>query len=369
MSFERIYREDVVMTDAKTATSGQGFVGWRCPSNIALVKYWGKYKGQIPANPSISFSLAHAVTQTTIDYKISRDAPTISFYFGGVRNLPFEKKIIKYLNTLKPYFPFLSNVSMIISSHNSFPHSAGIASSASAMGALALCLCAMEKLLKKDTSPDNSTFFQKASFMARLGSGSASRSLFGGFSLWGEHEAVEGSSNEVAIPLPVKVHERFTTLKDAILLVDSGEKKISSSRGHAFMNQHPYAKQRFSEARKNITGLLDILQRGDTRAFYRLVEHEALSLHAMMMTSDPGYILLKRDTIEIIQKVTKYRESFGIPFCFTLDAGANVHILYDSDHEERVEDVINQEFKKHCEQEQVIFDQIGNGPRPLNQQS
>jgi diphosphomevalonate decarboxylase len=366
MSLEQNYQDHARALETISSPSIEGIVGWRCPSNIALVKYWGKYKGQIPANPSISFSLQQAITQTSVNFKCNNGNPDIHFYFEGMRNLSFEHKIQQFLKNIQSYFPFLSHTNLIISSHNTFPHSSGIASSASAMGALALCLCNIECQIKNAEHAFDESFYQKASFIARLGSGSAARSVYGGYNIWGRHKEVEGSSDEISRPLPFKIHDDFMQLKDAILLVDPGEKKVSSTQGHSFMEKHPYAKQRFEQARNNISELLMILQNGDRQSFFRLVEHEAMSLHAMMMTSTPGYILLKPNTLEILELITKYRESYGIPFCFTLDAGANVHILYNHANKEKIEEIINNEFKKYCNNEQIIFDTIGEGPQSLN---
>jgi len=347
----------------KAKTTLSGHVGWRCASNIALVKYWGKHPGQLPANPSVSFTLANAVTQTTIDYEINRSKAGARFYFEGKRNLVFERKIMKYLDQLQTTFPFLKETELVISSHNTFPHSSGIASSASSFGALALCLCSIEAALNQtdNEAPDNS-FFEKASSVARLGSGSASRSVYGGFCLWGETPGYGQSSDEKAIPVPITIHENFKTIKDAILLVDKTEKSISSTQGHNMMKNHPYAEKRFAEARKNVTSLLKIMEKGDLPSFFRLVEHEALSLHAMMMTSNPGFILLKPNTLQIIGKITKLRESYGIPLCFTLDAGANVHVLYTQDQREKIEEIIANDFSAFCEKDGIIYDNIGQGP-------
>ncbi len=116
------------------------------------------------------------------------------------------------------------------------PHSSGIASSASAMGALALCLLSMEEQITGHPSSDP---MKKASFLARLGSGSASRSLHPGFALWGYSKAWPGSSDEFAIPVQ-GIHENFVAIRDSILIVDPGSKKLSSSAGHALMETNAF---------------------------------------------------------------------------------------------------------------------------------
>ena len=208
-------------------TKTENSVKWESPSNIAIVKYWGKKGIQIPINPSISFSLSNAVSETEIIYTPKQDTDKVSFdfYFEGIRNHDFEDKILKYLTQNKSEFKLLEQYHLSIKSKNTFPHSAGIASSASSMSSMVLCLLSIEhkeKHLSKDA------FLKKASYFSRLASGSACRSVYPGFSLWGETSALHSSSNEYAVPLS-EIHPVFNDLQDSILIVSSKQKKISSS--------------------------------------------------------------------------------------------------------------------------------------------
>jgi diphosphomevalonate decarboxylase len=165
----------------------EGLVRWKSPSNIAIVKYWGKYGQQLPRNPSISFTLQNAFTDTLLQYfpKTGKsEGITLKFNFEGAPKPAFEKKINDLLESLLPIFPFIQQLQLHIHSTNSFPHSAGIASSASSMSALALCLCSLEQTLF-GTLSNKDAFLQKASFVARLGSGSACRSVFPLAARWG----------------------------------------------------------------------------------------------------------------------------------------------------------------------------------------
>jgi diphosphomevalonate decarboxylase len=112
------------------------------------------------------------------------------------------------------------------------------------------------------------------------------------------------------------------------LLIHEGQKVGFFNVGHGLMKTNPYAERRFQEARENFAPLKEILKSGDIQGFIRLVEHEALTLHAMMMMSEPAFILMKTGTLEVINSVWKYREETGKSFVFTLDAGANVHLLF-----------------------------------------
>ena len=158
---------------------------------------------------------------------------------------------------------------------------------------------------KKILNPEitDEKFYRKASFLARLGSGSACRSIEGELIVWGEHSDIEESSNLYGIKFPYKVHKNFRNYQDTVLLVDEGKKLVSSTVGHQLMHNHPFAKQRFQQANKNISKISKVLQNGNFKEFINIVESEALSLHAMMMTSDPYFILMKPNTLKIIMKI------------------------------------------------------------------
>jgi len=332
--------------------SGKGSFVSSCPSNIAIVKYWGKYGEQKPRNPSLSYTLGKAQTISTVDWECGIGmTPSTRFLFEGKPAPAFESKVQAFIRTASTYLPFLRQAQLSIDSRNTFPHSSGIASSASAMGALALAFCTIESDLLK--LPKDQDFYRKASFLARLGSGSASRSVYEGFVLWGKTPGIKESSDEYAIPLE-NVHQNFSDIQDSILIIDSSGKKVSSSEGHTLMKGHPYAKTRYREAMKNLDRLLAILAAGDWDAFIRLMEHEALSLHAMMMTSNPGYLLLREGSIKAIEELNNFRRESGIPLGFTLDAGANVHILYPGESAEKVRRWIDTDVRKFCENGQVI---------------
>ncbi|MEK9612573.1 MAG: diphosphomevalonate decarboxylase, partial [Flavobacteriaceae bacterium] len=299
---------------------------WRSPSNIALIKYWGKHGDQLPKNPSLSFTLSTSVTETQVDF-IPHDKTKwdFVFYFDGQLKTEFNAKLETFFERILTYLPWLNQYSMTIKSKNSFPHSSGIASSASSMSALSLCLMDLERKLFPSLTEEY--FFQKASFLARLGSGSASRSIQGPISVWGKNKDLSNSSDLFAVPLGQKVHSVFESFQDTILLVDKGSKPVSSSEGHNLMHGHPFSENRFKQAADHLTLLMKTIQQGDMEEFIRIVELEALTLHAMMMTSNPYFILMKPDTLAIIDKVWEFRKSTQIPLCFTLDAGANVHLL------------------------------------------
>ena len=139
---------------------------WQAPSNIALVKYWGKTPPQLPKNASLSFTLSDAQTQTEVRFS-PLGAPTkkvtFSILFEGEEKPSFRPKLQAFFDHIIAYQPFLLHYDVAISSHNTFPHSSGIASSASSMAALAACLVDLESQL----SPmDEKLKLEKISFFS-----------------------------------------------------------------------------------------------------------------------------------------------------------------------------------------------------------
>jgi diphosphomevalonate decarboxylase len=345
-------------------------ITWRSPSNLALIKYWGKHGRQLPRNASISFTLQEAYTQTTLSYEEKEEDDgqiNVVFLFEDKPNAAFAAKIERFLESIyEEYFPFLSAYKLYITSYNSFPHSAGIASSASSMSALALCLCSMERQVSI-TIPNEEIFYQKASDVARLGSGSASRSVYPHLALWGETDLASGSSDEYAIPFGNKVHEIFHTFHDDIMMVSKSEKSVSSTAGHALMEDNPFSAVRYQQAYDNMKVLLTALQEGDLETFGRITEQEALQLHALMMTSNPSYILMEANSIEMIKRVRDWREKTGNQLYFSLDAGPNLHLLYPDDIKEEVQLFIQKELQPLCEKGEYLQDVVGKGAYQIHE--
>lgn len=356
-----IAANDFIPSEYST-TFEKGTFKWSAPSNIALVKYWGKKENQIPANPSISFTLNNCKTITELSFE-KRASPSDDFSFDllfeGKPKEDFKPKIQKFFERVHVYLPFLKEYHFTIDTQNTFPHSSGIASSASGMAALSMNLMSLEKALNPEMTEDY--FYKKASFLARLGSGSACRSVKGGIVAWGNSESISGSSDLFGVEFPTKIHSNFQNYQDTILLVDKGEKQVSSTVGHDLMHDHPFAERRFEQAHENLSKIKSILESGNLEEFIKIVESEALTLHAMMMTSMPYFILMKPNTLEIINKIWKFRNETSIPVCFTLDAGANVHILYPENVGVAVLQFIKDELVGYCQNQQYICDTIGFG--------
>jgi diphosphomevalonate decarboxylase len=209
------------------------------------------------------------------------------------------------------------------------------------------------------------SFFKQASYLARLGSGSACRSIWGPVVVWGETPSIPEASQEYGWSSD-RVHPVFADFQDTILLIDQGQKSVSSTVGHQLMVGHPFAEARFKQAHKHLEQMMEVLAQGDLGRFVDLVEREALTLHALMMASNPSFVLMKPATLAVIEKIRAYRKATQHPVCFTLDAGANVHVLYPKSISKTVLQWIQDELVVYCEKESYICDSVGRGSSPIN---
>jgi diphosphomevalonate decarboxylase len=322
------------------------------PSNIAFVKYWGKLNGQIPKNPSLSMTLSECRSETSIHFQKSGTFSILSFSFDKELNEQFRKKTEAKILSIIEHIPWLSSYSLKIESINTFPHSAGIASSASGFSAIIFALLKFEsQLLKCDID------YKRASDLSRLCSGSASRSLFSGFAHWGESHFPE-CSNLHATPISYDLE-----FENTIAVVSTKVKDVSSTAGHSLMNSHPFADARYEMANLNLKKIDLALQKKDLAAFGEILENEALTLHSLMMSSMPSFILLEDKSLAIIKKVRIFREQTGEHLYFTIDAGPNIHLIYQKS--DTIIKFINDDIKPLCDQ--LIFDRKGDGPKVLEE--
>lgn len=332
-------------------------IKYEAPSNIALVKYWGKYGNQLPRNSSISFTLStcKSIFEINLTDK-SKNEIDVTLKFEGQENQKFADKIALFFSKIQVDYPIVNQFKFNIESSNTFPHSSGIASSASSMAALAMCLEELQ---------NGTVDIQRASRIARIGSGSASRSVIEKIGWWGASNAQPSSSNEYAIPVWEETDAVFHDYQNAILIASSGEKSVSSSLGHELMHNHVYGDSRFKNANQNIIDLYGAMREGDLEKWGEIVEYEALSLHALMMMSMPSFILMKPASLQMIEKIRAFRETSKLPVYFTLDAGPNIHLLYPNNISDQVLDFIKNELEPLCENRVWIQDYVGNGPKKL----
>ncbi|MBE0647119.1 MAG: diphosphomevalonate decarboxylase [Bacteroidales bacterium] len=358
------FTEELTSASYPGRLPGQIVSGWQSPSNIALIKYWGKRPGQLPISPSLSMTLENAYTQTILTATLG-DSGRSNLIINNDPAHPFLPKLNIFLNWMIAEIPVLKNYQFSVSTQNSFPHSTGIASSASGLSAFTLCLLsfAAEAISLQIPQPH---LMHQASFASRMGSGSACRSLFGGFVVWGKTEEISCASDLEALPINEVIHPDLHSFQDAILVISRKPKILSSSRGHETMNSHPFVAGRINQAKDHFSGMLKALKTGDLEQVGWLAEAEALSLHALLMSSPGGAVLLEPGTLEVIQKIRGAR-SHGLPVFFTLDAGPNVHLLYPEADRIAVNTFIEAELTPYCQDGFWIADRCGEGPREIRE--
>ncbi|MES2526022.1 MAG: diphosphomevalonate decarboxylase [Bdellovibrionota bacterium] len=320
---------------------------WRSPSNIALVKYWGKKGHQLPANPSLSMTLKECYTETSVSFTPAAKLE-VTVNLEGKANEKFAAKIEKYLRSLKTELPWIEGLSVKVDTKNTFPHGTGIASSASGMSAFALCLTDYIQPTMDDD------FMKRASYLSRLASGSACRSVYGGFTTWGDESDLYAS--------PFEVHPELAHLHDTIVVVSSAEKSVSSTAGHDRMSEHAFREARYVQAKYNFDRMKAALKAGDMSEVGRITENEALSLHAMMLTAPESFTLLKPQTLSAIELIRDFRRESGLHLYFTLDAGPNLHLIYPEEGTRKIETFIDHELRPLSEK--IIQDTRGEGPSP-----
>jgi diphosphomevalonate decarboxylase len=339
---------------------------FRCPSNIALVKYWGKKEGgiQLPANPSISLTLSDLYAETTVEVTEpnSSGKASFEFLFNGKARQSFEPKLHEFFARIYNDYELLQKHHLVINSTNNFPHGTGIASSAAGFGALACCVYELQQKLYP--KPNNK--HHEISRIARLGSGSACRSMYAEPAIWGKHVAFDDSCDDYAVPYLGELAVEFENMMDAVLIVDAGEKKVSSSAGHGLLKNNPYGPARFEEAGRHLRELCECFKTGEVHKFIAIVESEALQLHAMMMLSNPYFILMRPNTLAIIEKIWDYREKTGTPLMFTLDAGANVHLLFAGRYKQDVLNFIQSDLLTYCQNGEYFCSATGSAPIKIN---
>ena len=280
------------------------------PANIALIKYWGQSDPSInlPNNDSVSFNLSNAFTETTVEFLPKLKTDQVQFN-GAVAPDKFTAKVTKQLDWVRSIAGTTARAQ--VNTTNNFPTGAGIASSASGMAALSV---AGAKALGLDLSTT------ELSILARKGSGSACRSIPDGFVIW--HKGTDDASSYAESLYPAD----YWDIHNTIVVVQQGEKKVSSLAGHQSALTSTLYPSRISAISKSVAETLSALKRRDFTALGETAEAEAINLHAIMMTSRPSVMYWSPETLLVIEHVKALREA-GVECYFTIDAGANVHVL------------------------------------------
>lgn len=280
----------------------------RAHSNIALVKYWGKrHVGlNLPARGSLSMTLAGLTTTTTVEFGEWVDSLTIDGVALGL------KKALPVLDLVRERANL--QLGARIESINDFPTGAGLASSASGLAAVTLAAAAAAGL---DLSR------AELSALARRGSGSATRSLFGGFAEWRAGAEPDGSDSH-AVPL---FDEHHWDLRVVVAVVSEGQKAVGSTAGMTHtLETSPYHQPYLDTVEVDLTAARDAIGRRDLVALGQVAERSALRMHALMMAADPALVYLRSESWAVIQAV-RTLQAGGVACFFTADAGPNVKVF------------------------------------------
>lgn len=316
------------------------------PSNIAFIKYWGKIDDELrlPANSSFSMNLDKCLTTTTVEFdeKYTHD----SFEMIGEKISEKEKeRTFKSVDLLRKKAK--SSLFAKIVTKNSFPKSAGMASSASGFAALVV---ATARALNLNLSE------KELSIYARIGSGSACRSIPDGYVEWKEGKTSEQSY----------AHSLFPTghwnLRNVLVIVRANEKKIPTSVGmEASRETSIFYKPRIEAVKKLHKQLLDAFSRKDFRIVGEIIEKDCVYMHSVMMTTTPPLFYWTPETLTLIQKVQEWRTE-GIESYFTIDAGPNVHIICES----KTEDALVAKIKELDIAEEIMINKPSKGAYMIN---
>lgn len=292
--------------------------------NIALIKYWGNrdHELRLPSNGSISLTLGGLETRTTVSFDETLPSDRLTVDGSPLTNSALVR-VSEHLDRIRHLVGI--NTPAHIESQNNFPADVGVASSASAFAALTLAGTAAAgfSLTPKELSR-----------LARLGSGSACRSIFGGYVEW---YAGEADADSHAEPLAPPEH---WDLIDLIAVISREHKGVGSTQGHKLADTSPLQSARVADAPRRLNICREALLHRDFPTLASIVEQDSNLMHAVMFTSTPALIYWLPTTIEVMQAVTTWRAE-GLEVGYTIDAGPNVHCLCIKQHADQVEERLN----------------------------
>jgi diphosphomevalonate decarboxylase len=278
--------------------------------NIAFIKYWGNRDPELrlPANGSLSMNLAGLMTRTRVyfDPGLSQDEVWLNGQpiEGGAR-----ERVVQFLNIVRAWAGV--RLAARVESENNFPAGAGLASSAAAFAALALASTAALGLRLDETA---------LSRLARRGSGSAARSVPGGFVEW---QPGRGDADSYAFSIAPPEH---WPLVDCVAVIETAHKAVGSSEGHRLAATSPLQSVRVVDTPRRLRLARQAILRRDFEALAEVAEQDSMMMHAVMMTSCPPLIYWQGTSVDLMRAVTAWRRE-GIAAFYTLDAGPNVHVI------------------------------------------
>ncbi|HEX3051943.1 MAG TPA: diphosphomevalonate decarboxylase [Aggregatilineaceae bacterium] len=315
-------------------------------ANIAFIKYWGRkdHALRLPLNSSISMNLDHANTITSVEFDRTLNADEVTIA-GQESQAKAAARVSKHLDRIRTQAGIQTRARVM--SRNTFPMGAGIASSASAFAALTMAAAAAAGLKLSE---------RELTILARLGSGSACRSVPAGYVEWHAGDRSEDSYAEQVAP------PEHWDICDLIAIVQTGHKTVGSSEGIELVSTSPFADVRLAEAERTLPLIRHAIQTRDFALLGEETEQEAIRMHAVAMTSRPSLLYWVPATVGVVHAVRDWRAA-GVPVYFTIDAGANVHVLCQPDDAEQIE----AELRSLAGVQDVLVNHPGPGTRLTEQ--
>lgn len=330
----------------------------RAPANIALIKYWGARDVDegLPLNRSLSMTLSRCVSVCTVE--VSAEEGEDAVYRADAdgcltpAGAAFAGPVLRHLDRLRSWAG--RRARFRVATRTGFPVGAGLASSASGFAALTL---AATRALGEDPETAELSVLAR-----RSGSGSAARSVFGGYVAWPAPgpDGLAGGLDPAAPARPVLPPDHWD-LRDVIALVDPTPKKVSSRDGHRRAGTSPHFAARLEHLPARIGAVHRALEARDFQGLAAPVEAESVELHMIAMTSRPPIFYWTGGSVEVMDAVRAMREE-GIRACFTMDAGPNVHVLCPGEDEEAVVE----RLRALAGVDEVLRDRVGPGPDLLS---
>lgn len=282
-------------------------------SNIAFIKYWGNRDEslRLPVNGSISMNLAELTTRTSVHFDPSLTADTLL-----LNGHPAPADQTRRVSTFLDHVRALINQPLfaVVESENNFPAGSGIASSASAFAALAAAASTAIQLNLSEA---------QLSRLARLGSGSACRSIPAGFVEW-----LPGVDDASSYAVSIAPADHWD-LVDLVAILDAQPKKVGSTEGHAVASTSPLQAGRVADTPRRLDLCRKAIKEKNFSLLAEIIEQDCLIMHSVMMTSSPTLMYWQPATLQLMDQVVHWREA-GAAVAFTIDAGANVHLIAEA---------------------------------------
>jgi diphosphomevalonate decarboxylase len=294
----------------------------QAPSNIALIKYMGKKDeiNNVPINPSLSYTLSHLISSVQLETLSGKKDFWEALQIPGGESFhlsPAEQsRFLQHLLRLKDYFQYTG--AFLVRSSNNFPHSSGLASSASSFAALTKCaMLALSELTQKPLPS-----MEEQAQLSRLGSGSSCRSFFSPWALW-ENDTVR------LVDLPYK------NLHHQVIVISHDPKKVSSREAHQRVKSSPQYSSRSQYATDNLNAILHALRAEDWKTTYQICWREFQDMHRLFHSCQQPFSYMTEASNQVLRSLQDLWHREGDGPLVTMDAGPNIHLLYRADQAEK----------------------------------